>query len=195
MSYCVPISRLKEIIDYMENVQLIEKCEHGNYFNKRMIEHKAFRVERSESGKRGACNRWKKQRVNSSANSSANAKDSKGDKEKKIKKEYPPEIIECSNLLKSRILEHKQIKLTEAQFEGWHRECRLMIERDGRTVEQIKTIINECHDMVPTASGFTWRNNILSMGTLRQRWNEGKIYVGMNKTERLIPHKEYRGGA
>ena len=185
MSYCVPIDRLKEIIDYMNDIQLIEKCEHGNYFNKRMLEHKSFRVERSESGKRGAYNRWKKQEVNSSANGSPNAKEIKDSKEdkgkKKERREYPPLIIECSELLKKRILERKQIKLTDPQFEGWNNECRLMVERDGRTPEDIKKMINECHDMPVSPSGFTWANNILSMGTLREKWNQGKIFLGMNK--------------
>jgi len=101
----------------------------------------------------------------------ANANDSK----------IVPEYRECSDLLKARILERRQQKITEAILYKWDNDVRLMIKQDSRTVEQIKALINECHDMEPGPTGFTWRNNILSMGKLRERWNEGKIYVGMNK--------------
>ena len=35
--------------------------------------------------------------------------------------------------------------------------------------------------MEPSPNGFTWRNNILSMGKLRSNWNNGKISIGMNR--------------
>jgi hypothetical protein len=93
---------------------------------------------------------------------------------------------ECSELLKKRIHERRQSKIDEKRLSEWDRDVRLMIERDGRTVEQIRNLINECHDMEPTSSGFSWRDNILSMGTLRERWNEGKISIGMNKNRTPI---------
>jgi uncharacterized protein YdaU (DUF1376 family) len=92
----------------------------------------------------------------------------------------------CSELLSTRIKERRQQKIDEVTLRRWDNDVRLMVERDGRTVEQIRDLINECHDMEPQGpSGFTWRNNILSMSTLRQRWNEGKIYVGMLKDRGL----------
>jgi hypothetical protein len=97
-------------------------------------------------------------------------------------KELPnPEFVECAELLRKRILEFRQQKIIESTIKAWCNDVRLMIKMDGRTSEQIKLLINECHDMQPSPTGFTWRNNILSMGTLREKWNEGKIFIGMTK--------------
>jgi hypothetical protein len=90
----------------------------------------------------------------------------------------------CSVLLRDRILERRQQKITDETLEKWDREVRLMRQRDNRTVEDILALINECHDMEPRPGGdFTWRDNILSMEALRKRWNEGKIYIGMNSNQ------------
>lgn len=99
---------------------------------------------------------------------------------------YPiiPEYRECSELLKTRILERRQQKITETTLRQWDSDIRLMTLRDGRTVDDIKQLINECHDMEPSPTGFTWRNNILSMGKLRKQWNDGKIFIGMNSVSR-----------
>lgn len=103
-------------------------------------------------------------------------------KEKEKKKEIPPDFLKVAEHLKKRILETKQQKITDKTLEDWADCIRLMTSRDSRTVEDIKKLIDECHDMEPSPStGFTWRNNILSMQKLRQQWNEGKIWIGMNK--------------
>ena len=85
---------------------------------------------------------------------------------------------ECVELLIKRVLERRQIKVTDSLKKKWLTTVRLMVIRDKRTAEDIKTLINECHDMQPNR-GFTWADNILSMDKLRLRWNEGKIYIGM----------------
>ncbi|MFA5166835.1 MAG: hypothetical protein WC449_06120 [Candidatus Paceibacterota bacterium] len=95
-------------------------------------------------------------------------------------KEVVPEYRECSDLLKNRVLETRQQKITNDTLIKWDNTVRLMVQRDERTIEDIKKIINECHDMPPRPNGFTWRDNILSMDSLRLRWNEGKIYIGIN---------------
>lgn len=98
------------------------------------------------------------------------------------------EYRECSELLKKRILETKQKKITELHLRSWDDTVRLMIQRDGRKINDIKILINECHDMDPKPNGFTWRNNILSMDKLRKQWNEGKIFIGMNNNK---PQNQY----
>jgi hypothetical protein len=95
-------------------------------------------------------------------------------------KEIVPEYRKCSDILKKRVLETRQQKITEETLIKWDNTVRLMVQRDERTIEDIKKIINECHDMTPRPNGFTWRDNILSMDSLRLRWNEGKVYIGMN---------------
>jgi hypothetical protein len=91
------------------------------------------------------------------------------------------QYLHISNHLKKRILEKRQANITDATINGWNKVCRLMVDRDKRTAEQINQIIDECHDMPKTPSGFTWADNILSMDKLRKQWNDGKIYIGMNK--------------
>lgn len=97
----------------------------------------------------------------------------------------PQAYIECAEHLKKRILENKQQKITDVTIQDWANDVRLMVDRDNRTVEQINALIDECHDMLPSPTGFTWRKYVLSMETLRVRWNEGKIYLGMNQENQL----------
>jgi len=106
------------------------------------------------------------------------------DKDKDKDKEIPQLFFFFSKHLKKRILETTQKKITDTDIHKWGNIVRLMKERDNRKIEEIHTLINECHDMQPSKSGFTWRNNILSMGTLRRQWNEGNIYIGMNKSNK-----------
>lgn len=98
------------------------------------------------------------------------------------KKEIPPVFLDAAEHLKKRVLETKQMKITDKTLEDWSDCVRLMISRDERTLEDIKKLIDECHDMEPSPrNGFTWRNNILSMQKLRKQWNDGNISIGMNK--------------
>lgn len=97
---------------------------------------------------------------------------------------------ECSVLLRDRVLQRKQAKITDVTLKGWDNDVRLMVERDGRSVDDIKLLINECHDMEKTKSGFTWADNILSMGTLRKQWNTGKVWIGMNKKAKKDEYSE-----
>ncbi|MCP3683901.1 MAG: DUF1376 domain-containing protein [bacterium] len=108
------------------------------------------------------------------------------------KKEIPPEFLSLSIYLKDRILESKQIVWNSRLENSWAESVRLMVERDGRNVQDIKAIIDECHDMQPSPSGFTWKNNILSMHTLRKKWNDGKIAIGMNKTKQETRYDELK---
>ena len=99
-----------------------------------------------------------------------------------------------SELLKKRILELRQQKITEETLDKWDNSVRLMIERDGRSVEDIEIMINECHDMPPNPqTGFTWRDNIRSMDKLRHQWNDGKIYIGMNNKNKIkqVNNRQY----
>lgn len=79
LSYGLAIEQLKIVLNYCVDVGLFIQDTKGIY-SQRMIEHKLFRKERSESGKKGASSRW----VDSSANGSANAKERKGKESKYI---------------------------------------------------------------------------------------------------------------
>ena len=133
-----------------------------------------------------------------------NQKEEPSEEPQSVEKEINPLYRECSDLLKKRVLETRQMKITEDTLLKWDNAVRLMVQRDHseehpRTLEGIKILINECHDMPPDPrTGFTWAKNILSMETLRIRWNEGKIFVGMNRGRRtgavngsrIIPNPE-----
>ena len=82
---------------------------------------------------------------------------------------------EISEYLKKRIIEiAPDARHTEAQIISWSDSVRLMVERDGRTHESIRTMIDWIFSQ-PERNGFSWAKVIRSMSTLRQRWNEGKI--------------------
>lgn len=118
-------------------------------------------------------------------------KNDNNEKNKKNKKELPPVFFEVAEHLKRRVLQIRQQKITDATLFDWANCVRLMCDRDKRTIQDINQLIDECHDMEPRGNnGFTWRNNILSMSKLRLRWNEGKIFLGMNKTG-AEPDAEY----
>lgn len=61
LSYGLAIDKLEEIIKYCISIGLFYK-ENGFLYSKRLLGHKEFRKERSQSGKRGAENKWKSQR-------------------------------------------------------------------------------------------------------------------------------------
>jgi len=98
--------------------------------------------------------------------------------------EINPLFLEAANHLKRRVLETKQKIIKESHLKAWADTVRLMVDRDKRKLEDIHTLIDECHNMPPSSSGFTWRDNILSMDTLREKWNEGRISIGMTKNQK-----------
>jgi len=57
----------------------------------------------------------------------------------------------------------------------WRDAARLMIDRDGRTEQQITAAIDWCQD-----SEF-WRSNILSMPKLREKYDQLRLQAGRAK--------------
>lgn len=84
--------------------------------------------------------------------------------------------------------------LTAARLASWDRQARLMCERDGWTLPDVLALIDEVHSMPRTASGFSWADNVLSIGTLRQRAAEGKIYLGMTDKAKGQGAQQHRYG-
>ena len=100
-----------------------------------------------------------------------------------------------SELLKKRVLETTQSKITESHLDTWDNECRLMVEQDKRKTEDIELLINECHNMEPRgANNFTWRKQIKSMSKLRLQWNNGNICIGMNKGQQQSQEPKRKNG-
>jgi hypothetical protein len=66
----------------------------------------------------------------------------------------------------------KRPKVTER----WRTACRLLIDTDGRTEEQVRTAIDWCQ-----ADEF-WRANILSMPTLREKYDQLRLAASRTRT-------------
>ena len=82
-----------------------------------------------------------------------------------ISKQTSPEYLSLANLLKTEILKNEAgAVITEAQVKKWADVVRLMIERDKRDAVQIRDVI-----LWAQGNDF-WRINILSMGTLRDKF-------------------------
>lgn len=63
----------------------------------------------------------------------------------------------------------------------WRTEARLLLDKDGRTVEQVIKAIDWCQ-----ADPF-WHGNILSMPTLRQQYDKLRLAAQRNGTARASP--------
>ncbi len=62
--------------------------------------------------------------------------------------------------------------------ERWVTACRLMVERDGRTPDQIRRAIDWCQ-----ADEF-WRANVMSMPKLREKYDQMRLQAKRNGTAR-----------
>ena len=70
-------------------------------------------------------------------------------------------------LLKDLILQNNpKAKITDSQLKNWYKEVRLMVERDNRTLEEIEFVITK------SQNDPFWKENILSMGKLRKKFDQ-----------------------
>ncbi len=68
----------------------------------------------------------------------------------------------------------------ENRLQAWAKVVDAMIRLDGRTEDDIEEMCNAINleKIPPERNGkkpFEWKKNILSIGTLREKWNEGKL--------------------
>ena len=185
---------LDVLLDEMMAFNVFSKREDGAVYNRRMVRDAEISIKRQEAGKIGGFAKAKSyQKSGKSIGKSLasteyeNENEVESENESEPEKEESPFHLDIALCLKTRILETRQQKITEKTINDWAKTVRLMVTRDHRTPADIRTLIDECHDMEPTSSGFTWRNNILSMGKLREKWNEGKIFIGMTKKTAKAP--------
>lgn len=94
---------------------------------------------------------------------------SKGQTGRASDREETAEITGLCNLLADLIERNGSKAPTPAQRRSWARDVRLMVERDGRTLEQIEGAIRWCQ-----ADSF-WRANVLSMGKLRDQFDQMRL--------------------
>jgi hypothetical protein len=97
----------------------------------------------------------------------------------KPKKEFEPESIpyKAAVFMWSYVREWSPTALepTEARYQAWAKDLDLMFRLDGRSTGAFNELLDWIDKSPPSRSGFTWRKNILSPETLRQRWKEGKF--------------------
>jgi hypothetical protein len=93
--------------------------------------------------------------------SSSSLKENKINTEDKRLTQLLIELMEKNNP-SSSILK----RLTEDRQKKWMNECRLLREQDGRTPEEIESVIR-----FSQGDSF-WKGNILSMGKLREKWDQ-----------------------
>lgn len=99
---------------------------------------------------------------------------------------YLPVHLELAEHLRRRILENKPDARLPRSLGKWAETARLMIERDGRSPERIRQVIDWCQ-----SHHFWWRN-ILSMDKLRQQFD--RLEAEMNGAARDSPKKAQREG-
>ena len=106
-----------------------------------------------------------------------------------------PVFLELSNHLKELMLKNNpDAKITEKQIKDWSNDVRLMIERDKRTPAKIKVLIDWAQ-----GNNF-WKTNILSMGTLREKFDRltlqmGQKSGGLVNRERGLEYKVRKAAA
>lgn len=184
LSYGSAIEQLKAIVSRCMELGLFHEVE-GRFSSKRMIEYKNFRKERSESGRRGANNRW----GDSSAiaqplakSKTANAKDSIGkdsieqyriEKNNSNKTALRPQKVfseesqeyRLSKLLLENILAfNNRLKIPDLQ--KWSAEVDKMLRIDKRTFDEIETLI------LWVSQDSFWKANILSTAKLREKFDQ-----------------------
>ena len=96
----------------------------------------------------------------------------KGKRKKSSQKILKKEYFDLVDLLIERIhLNDPQAKVpnTEGQREEWANDFRLLIEKDERSIEEVREVLIWCQE-----DPF-WRSNILSAGKLRKQFTQLKL--------------------
>jgi hypothetical protein len=104
----------------------------------------------------------------------------KKEKKSNTKFNYEPEHMELAELLYSEILKNNP-NHKKPDLKSWANSFRLMMERDKRTFENLKIIIQWCQ-----ADSF-WYANILSADKLRKQYDQ--LYSKMQQQNSLKPTK------
>ena len=110
--------------------------------------------------------------VNSNSNYDSNSdlgiSSSENAKASRTVEKIQPEHQAIAELLDTRIHENnpEAKPTTPKQLQNWANDVRLMVERDGRTIEQIRDVLEW------SQQDDFWHVNILSMGKLREKYDQ-----------------------
>jgi len=93
-------------------------------------------------------------------------------KDIKTKETLSDDFFSLVSLLSEKMRENDskaKIPRTEAQREKWATSFRLLVERDGRPIEEVRKVLTWCQ-----ADSF-WRGNILSASKFREKYGQLKL--------------------
>lgn len=97
---------------------------------------------------------------------------------------FSPEHLAAAQLLRDKIMARKpDIKFT-GKLETWADEVRLMVERDHRSIDRICAVIEWCQQ-----DSF-WRDNVLSIATVRKQFDRLELKMGAGSTGKREPSTE-----
>lgn len=85
-----------------------------------------------------------------------------------------PDIIRLCKVLADLIVANDPKATPNPAQKRWRTECRLLIDRDGRTVEEVERVMRWA-----LADSF-WRSNVLSMPKLREKFGQLKLRMEGN---------------
>lgn len=131
---------------------------------------------RSDAGRAGAQARWGKAKRNAdrtaTSNANRNAEERRGEKRKNSSSEVAdatlrPEITHLLDFLDKHIEANgsRKPQRTKRNIDA----ARLLLDKDGRTVEQIEAAITWCQ------TNEFWRANVLSMAKLREKYDQLRL--------------------
>lgn len=81
------------------------------------------------------------------------------------------ELVGLSNRLADRIRANDSKATLAPESEGWLKPLRLLVDRDGRSVEEVERVIDWCQN------DEFWRSNILSPRKLREKFTQLTLHM------------------
>ena len=112
--------------------------------------------------------------------------DSSPNEKPKSQKKYNEEHMQLAEHLKDQILANKPDARVPENLDSWADTFRLMVERDGRSCQQVAAVIDWCQ------SDDFWRANILSANKLRQKFDQ--LELQMQRPARADPQERIPRG-
>jgi hypothetical protein len=144
----------------------------GIIFNRRMARESELSEIRAEAGRLGGRPKSKPKAKEESKSKAASASASSyGSSSLELEaKEIHPDDLRLVQILIDLMQRNNPSSttlknLTPARQAAWIRECRLLREKDGKSAEDIEAVIRY------SQNDKFWQSNILSMGTLREKWD------------------------
>lgn len=171
-------SKVKQFLNLLKDDGMIEYISDTK---KTLITVVNYELYQSSEGKKATQYKQGTDTIQSGKNTNNNEKEIKNDKEINMfnRRIYDEQSIPYQ--LSTRLLNHirnNNNQFKEPNLQKWSDDFRLMMERDNRSVEQIKNIVDWCQ------SDSFWKTNILSPSKLRQQFDQLILKLEAAKKEK-----------